>query len=157
MSAGIRALMQAAQTEALDFHISFYSGEMIIAGRVAPQHWWYDVTKNAHRAVVESANRKVRDERARAEAVNEQTEYVNELLTWVQSVEDEEAFDEVTLVDVTVLPAVTTGGTRPGGHRLPVARVPLKSINTWWIIDGDEIKGSAGLSAGFGVLFPIGD
>lgn len=146
--------MECANEEPLDFYVSFYSGQLIVSGRIAPRSWWYEVTKATQRAEAELAHRKVRKDDERARRVEEQTGFFAEVMDWTRSVESE-VVDELTLVDVSIFPAVSTGNGQSGGHTLPVARVPLSAVGAWWIVNGDTIKGSAGLS--FGMLFPVGD
>jgi hypothetical protein len=146
--------MQGATDEPHNFHISFYCGQLIVSGRVAPASWWYEVTKAAHRAEAEQAHRKIRRDDERARMIEESTGFFAEMMDWTQSAEEDDS-DELTLIDVSVLPAISSGNGQSGGHTLPVARVPLSSVDTWWIVSGDTIKGTPGFS--IGALFPIGD
>lgn len=147
--------MKAAELEPLTFHVTMYCGQMIVTGRVAPPSWWYDVTKKGYWAELGVATRKVRKEDERRAQMEELYAPVADALIRAEPFDG--AADEVTLVDVSVFPAVSTQGTQSGGHTLPVARVPLHSIDVWWIVSGDSIRGSAGASVGWGFLFPVGN
>jgi hypothetical protein len=156
--------MQAADSEPLSFHVSMYCGQMIVSGRVAPSGWWYDVAKSGYRAELERAMnleiarsmRKVRNQDERQALVDEQHAAFTAQLDRAESLSDSDT-DEVTLVDVSVFPAVGTQGTNSAGQTLPIARIPLGAIDLWWIVSGDAIRGSGGSSIGWGFLFPIGN
>ena len=52
--------MDVAHSQPLDFRVSLYSGGSMITGRIAPAHWWYDVTQAARRAEDEQASQQGR-------------------------------------------------------------------------------------------------
>jgi len=152
----MRALMKAAEHEPLGFHVTMYCGQLIVTGRVAPSAWWYEVTKRGYWEELGVALRKVRKEDEKRAQMETLYAPIAADLSRAQPSEGE-AGDEVTLVDVSIFPAVSTQGTQSGGHTLPVARVPLASIDVWWIVSGDSIRGSGGSNIGWGFLFPVGN
>lgn len=157
MSAGLRALMAAADREPLSFDVSMYCGGMMISGKVAPSRSWYETTASgAHIEMQKALPRVRRKNRAEQEAVVDQAYrvLVDELRR--ASHNEQASADEVTLQDVTVFPAVSPIGTQAAGHHLPVARVPLASIDLWWVVKGPDIPGKSGSQLSFGVLLPIG-
>lgn len=161
-AAGIAALTHAAiaQGKPLDLLVNLYAGSMIVSGNVAPPDWMLYVSS-------EGLNRDAQDDihkRLRKKSTEEKMAAFEELwsplrenfedATTAESLEAT-ADRELTLVDATVLPAIQASTGKAGGHTLPVVRLPLSSIDVWWIIDGETIKGSAGWSGSFGVLFPV--
>jgi hypothetical protein len=156
MSSGMRALMEVAEAggKPLSFAVSMYCGSMVISGRAAPAGWWYEVTRSAQQAEVaelQSKLRKDEDKQGWEEWISSAGHELDNA-----SQKDGGADDEVTLVEVSVFPAVQTQGTESGGQTLPVARVPLSAIDLWWVVSGETIKGS-GPGMGWGFLFPIGN
>ena len=69
---------------------------------------------------------------------------------------DGNSSDELTLADAYVFPSISTAGTQSGGHWLPVMRVPISSIASWWIVEGRNIPGKSGFSGGLGLGFAVG-
>jgi hypothetical protein len=156
MSDGLRALMRAAATRPLDFPISMYVGSITITGRVAPSGAWAQVTQ---RAVEDIANQQMS---GRGFGSGRRREYAQKVLAGFRSDMDRigemtNAADEITLIDVRAYPAVGAAGTKSDGHTLPVARIPLASIDMWWIAEGTGIEGSGGSGIGLiaGVQVPL--
>jgi hypothetical protein len=81
---------------------------MIVTGRVAPNSWWYDVTKKGYWAELGAALRKVRKEDKRRAQMEELYAPVADDLIRAQPFDDRPGEDEVTLVDVSIFPAVST-------------------------------------------------
>jgi hypothetical protein len=152
----MRALVQAAENEPLSFAVSMYCGSMLVSGYVAPSAWWYDVTKSGSRAELWHSLRKVRKEHERSAQLEQLYAPIADELGRALPHEGS-TVDEVTLVDVTVLPAIGTQGTQSDGHTLPVARIPFSAIDVWWIVSGDTLRGSGSSGGGWGFLFPIGN
>jgi hypothetical protein len=155
MSAGLRVLIGAAKSEPLPFTVTLYAGQMVITGRIAPADWFFKVSHEGYRQEVWVGLQKVRNTDERQGIFQQEIAESSEVLQAVATEEPSKDVDEVTLVDVSILPAVSAQGTQSGGHTLPVARVPLASISTWWIVSGEEIRGQGGSSVGWGFLFPI--
>ncbi len=120
-------------------------------GRVAPTSSWYAVNKRAStqaaESIVKSWGRKGADQQQQAD---QQAQSVSRLMDFTRDSEDADV-DELTLVDVQLV--LSEGG----GVQLPVVRVPLASVNAWWIVPGKELKGSSGGFFAVGGSFPIGD
>ena len=158
MSMGLRALMRAAESEPLSFDVHLYCGQMYITGRVAPSSWWYDVNTSGLRAEIWETlgkSRQTRREEVRKAALEEQAAPITRDFTRVGRAEEDDEPDELTLVDATILPALSGDGT-PGRQTQPIVRVPIHAVDTWWLVSGKNIQGSgAGISWGF--LFPIPD
>jgi hypothetical protein len=155
MSLGLRGLVAAASNEALPYAVQMYCGNMFITGRPAPPSWFHEVSKRAFSAEMEQyLGRRLKKEEGQT-AFREQTAAFNSTFDRADATEDASP-DELTLADVTVLPAIQTQGTTSGGHTLPVARVPFASIDVWWVVSGETIRGRGGSGVGFGFLFPIG-
>jgi hypothetical protein len=160
MAGGIRGLIAAAtaRDKPLDFRVELYCGQMVVGGQVAPPDWFHKVTINVFREEIRTALPKIRKEsdeekRLRLEAaVGPFAEVIAEA-----SALTADSIDEVTLVNARVFPAVSTQGTQSGGRSIPVLRIPLSSISSWWIISGEAIKGRAGTQLGWGFLFPVGN
>ena len=156
----------ANERGALDFAISMYCGQMLISGRVAPAGWWYDVTTSAVDAEVvrELERSKVRDpqerERMRAQYGHTfQTQMQDARSLEVAAAQAGRAGGELTLIEVTMFPAVGTQGSESGGVHMPVARIPLPAVDVWWIASGGVIPGRparSGPAFGVGAIFPIG-
>ena len=121
-------------------------------GSRCPSAWWYEVGKKGYWTEAWHELRKVRDKDDRKAALEAQYAPVAKALDDAAKAEMAlgQEPDEVTLVDVSVFPAVGAQGTQSGGHTLPVARIPLTAIDAWWIVSGETIKGSGGslVSAG---------
>lgn len=154
MSSGLRAMMEAAETEPLDFFVSLYSGDVLVTGRVAPRNWWARVNRAAFSDQVEREAANAYRERTRQATMEKIPPFYRAMNQVDASERPDDTRDEVTLVDVTVFPAVGTVGTRSGGHSLPIARVPLASVNIWWVVEGVEISGS-GSGVSWGFAFPL--
>lgn len=160
LAALTRAAIEARTTLAPKFNA--YVGSTFVTGLVAPPSWFVATSRNAQEAeikqVVESSMRRKASE---VERQNTYNDLIGDYLTSYRSIESAQStgtdIAELTLVDVSVLPAVGTQGTKSAGHTLPVVRIPYASVDLWWFVDGDAIKGSAGWSGSFGVLFPIGE
>ena len=153
MSSGLEALIAAADSysEPLDFEISVSTGGASMRGRVAPASSWYNVNKRASTQaagdIVKSWGRKGEEQKAQAD---QKAQSVSRLMDYTRDIEGADV-DELTLVDVQL---VLSGG---GGVQLPVVRVPIASIDAWWIVPGKEIKGASGGFFAVGGSFPIGD
>lgn len=161
MAEGIRALVRAAERGPLSFRVVLYCGGMQVTGRIAPASWWYDVTINADRAAAEAARagkgrwRRGPDDQRERTIEAEQRRFQSEL--GIAAAAEGDA-DEVTLVDVWIYPADLRADSSTGGQSLPVARIPLASIDLWYVFSGETLKqaGATSSSVGWGVLFPIG-
>lgn len=156
MSDGLRAMMQAARSRPLDFPVSMYVGSLAVTGRIAPASLWRQVTE---RAVEGDAERRMG---ARKLGSTRRREHITHVLAGFRSDLDRigdmgKVVDEVTLIDVRAFPIVGTAGTRSGGLALPIARVPLASVDMWWVAEGEDIGGSdgPGFGIGIGVAVPL--
>jgi hypothetical protein len=148
--------MRAAATRPLDFPVSMYVGSITITGRVAPNGMWASITQ---RAVEDNADQAMS---GRGFGSGRRREFAQKLLAGFRSDmqrigEMTDAAEELTLIDVRVFPSVGAAGTKSDGHTLPVARVPLASIDMWWIAEGDAIEGRGGGGIGLiaGVQVPL--
>lgn len=142
------------QQKPLDFRIAMFTGGVMVTGFVAP--WWamYDVTLNSARQQVDAAFKRTKDERERVRQVDH---YIGPLETAFLAARQGEAgnaHDEVTLYDASVFPA---GTAQSGGLALPVVRLPIASINAWWVMEGKPISGTPSFGIGLGFLIPVGN
>lgn len=158
MSSGILSLIEAAREKPLDFRVEMYCGQMVVAGQIAPQNWFYKVSANAFTEEVRAALRMRRKEpgddwHAR---VDEVAEPFRDLMQ-VAEVLERDPVDEVTLINARIFPAVGSQGSQSGGRSIPVVRVPLSSIASWCLVSGATIEGKARTQIGWGFLFPIGN
>jgi hypothetical protein len=155
MSLGLRGLVAAASETALPYTVQMYCGNMLITGRPAPPSWFHEVSKRAFAAEMQQyLGRQLKKEEGRARLQQATSEF-DSIFDRARATESSPP-DELTLADATVFPAIQTQGTRSGGQQLPVLRVPLASIDAWWVVNGEAIRGSGGGGMGFGFLFPIG-
>jgi hypothetical protein len=157
MSDGLRRLISRAKQEPLPFAVSMYCGQMFVSGRIAPPEWLFSVTKKGFEQEVWEALRRVKNDDERKAKFLELATPTSRALEAAADGGADSIVDEVTLVDARIVPAVSTQGTKSGGHVLPVARIPFSAIDVWWVISGETIKGSGGAGLGFGFLFPIGN
>jgi hypothetical protein len=156
MSDGLRRLIAQATEEPLPFRVSMYCGQVMVSGRIAPPDWFFQVTKKGFEEEVWEALRRVKNSDERKAKYIDLAGPTSNVLAEATEPLDESGVDEVTLVDANIFPAVSTQGTKSGGHILPVARIPFSAIDVWWIISGETIKGRNGTALGFGFLFPVG-
>jgi hypothetical protein len=158
MAEGIRALMALAveSQQPLPFRIAISTGGSLVSGIVAP--WWlmHDVTISSAQAQVEAGFRRVKDEKQRAELVDQYVGPLKESFAKTRKREEQHQ-DEVTLYDAAMYPTVGASGAQSGGVSLPVVRVPISAIDAWWVMEGKPIKGTGGFGIGVGFLLPIGD
>lgn len=154
MSDGLRELMVAARDQPLSFPISMYVGQALISGRVAPRAAWAPRTEEGARASVERRKGALVFSKSKKQALDDGLTALQADLRRVDSSAPASP-DELTLIDVTVLPAVGASGTKSGGFTLPVARIPLLAVSMWWIAEGEEIQGGGGTGFGFGVAIPF--
>jgi hypothetical protein len=158
MSEGIQALMALAieSQQPLTFRVAICAGGTVASGVIAP--WWYmhDITVSAARSQAQAAFKRVKDEKQRIAQVEGAVGPLEEAFLAARKVE-ERGQDEVTLYDVAAFPTVGQTGTQSGGVRLPVARIPLASIDAWWVIEGKRIAGTGGFGIGIGFDLPIGN
>lgn len=160
MAEGIRALMELAteSQDMLPFRIALFAGGAVVSGIVAP--WWVmsDVTASSAHQQVEEAFKRTKDEKERLALLERHAGPVKEIFTKVRKREENIVQDEVTLYDAAIYTAADAAGIRNAGLSLPVVRVPLASINAWWVMEGNPIKGSGSGFIGFvGVSIPIGN
>lgn len=135
--------MRAAASRPLEFPVSMYVGSITITGRVAPSSMWSQITREGVEA---SAEQRMS---GRGFGSGRRREFVQNVLAAFRSDMDRigelaEANDEITLIDVRAFPTVGAAGAQSDGHALPVARIPLASIDMWWIAEGSDIEGSGG-------------
>ena len=158
MAEGIRALMTlAVETQSpLPFRVAMCTGGTLVSGHIAP--WWlmHDVTVSATKAQVETAFKRVKDDKQRASQVNEYVSPVEDAFAQTRTPE-QQGQDEVTLYDAAMYPAVGASGSQSGGVNLPVVRIPIASIDAWWVMEGRPISGSGGFGLGVGVILPLGN
>lgn len=142
--------MKAAEDEPLSFPIFISAGDVIILGQVASASAFYASTKSAAARNADSRASGGWGSRAnqRREEANTTLDQFSQVMDWVKGVEEADA-DEVTLINASVI-------SRDGsGVRLAALRVPLASVDAWWIASGSEIKSSAGGFFAVGVTVPI--
>ena len=161
MSSGLLALMAVADRTktASAYPVSISTGQSIVTGRVAPSSSWYPLVVGDLEAQLEVMAGKV--PRANREAaLREIAKKIGEVKQQMREVFEAEVSpcDEVTLHNATVFPAIAREGTQPGGLRLTVIRVPLASVQHWWMVEPRSIPGDGGtdwvgaaLSLAFGV------
>ena len=99
--------------------------------------------------------RSIQDDQERATRADDLIKPMEHSLSHARHNERDVQIDEVTLADVKIFPAVGKEGTKSAGHTLPVARIPLASIDAWWIVGGQVIKGQGRTNFGFGFLVPL--
>jgi hypothetical protein len=157
VSAGLRSLAVAAQEGPLPFAISMYCGQMVITGRVAPADWFYAITKSGFAEELHEDIRRNVGKRDRDAAFSRLNPPAQQALDRADAAEEDFVGEDLTLIDVQIFPAVATQGTRSGGQSLPVARVPYGSVDVWWVVSGETIRGRGGANVGWGFLFPIGN
>jgi hypothetical protein len=159
VSEGIRALMTLAveTQQPLPFGVAIVAGGTLVSGAIAP--WWlmHDVTTSAAQAQVEEAVKRVRDLDERGRIVEQYVGPLRNAFTNTREREEQQVQDEVTLYDAAIYPAVGDSGMQRGGVSLPVVRVPLASIDAWWVTQGRAIPGSGGFGMGVGFMLPIGN
>lgn len=170
MTQGLRALAAATTDEPLPFRIRMYVGSLMVTGRIAPAHWWYDLTRRAMEAELDTyqasgdtsdpsrrSRFRPRVDREKSRALLDQTKSSLMALQTAERGEGSEV-DEVTLIDVRIYPANFRNDTKGGCQNLAVVRIPVSSISLWWIIEEETLPGSpsAGAAWGVGVIFPIG-
>jgi hypothetical protein len=154
--------MDAAHNQPLDFRVSLYSGGMLITGRVAPAHWWYEVSQAARRAQEEQATQQRGwGKRSAAPEGSSSLAEMHSLEAALRVARDQDRGeqDELTLIDVNVYPADFSSDTSTGGQSLRVARIPLGNITLWWLTSGETLAKRAqsqGAGVSWGFLFPIG-
>jgi hypothetical protein len=158
VSEGIRALMTLAveTQQPLPFRVAMCTGGTLVSGHIAP--WWlmHDVTVASAQAQVEAAIKRVKDEKKRLALLEQYVGPVKEAFTRTRNLEEKQQ-DEVTLYDAAMYPSVGVSGTQSGGVSLPVVRIPVASIDAWWVMEGKPIKGTGGFGIGVGFLLPVGD
>jgi hypothetical protein len=133
------------------FTISIYSGQMLITGRVAPSAYWYGQTQTRLEANIHDSIQSARAKH-RQPLIDEANIQIKAIVDELGRIcQNDVTGDEVTLFDVTVVPAFGTDGTQPGGLRLPVARVPFASVDMWWIADGSSFAGRGASQVGVGI------
>jgi hypothetical protein len=162
--------MAAATHEPLPFRVRMYIGNLMVSGRIAPEHWWYDLTRraieadlNAHRANVESPGstrwgkgRQQKDPET-SRSVMQQSEASLAALRAAQQADRSDG-DEVTLIEVRIYPADFRNDTAGGSQQLAVARIPVTSVTLWWIVEEETMPGRDATSSswGVGVVVPLG-
>lgn len=159
MSDGLRALMAAAEQkgEPLSFGVTILAGQWLVGGRVAPAVAWHEQLAEevdaGEREWQEQYLRTLpRRDRATAPAPTSEQHATlrRELGVAMEAETVTQDRDEVTLADVSAFPAVeqTAPGGRAGGLSVAVVRVPLTSINMWWVSQSKTIAGRSGVSGG---------
>ncbi|HEY4278980.1 MAG TPA: hypothetical protein VGM91_12200 [Conexibacter sp.] len=124
---------------------------MLISGELAPPQAFHAVTKQAY---AESIG--VWPPRPNEEGRNRSLiENIRAVLDAACEMEAGLQPDEVTLIDAAIFPAIEAQGTRSGGRKIPALRVPTATITSWWIVEGETVRGRGGISFGAGVLFPL--
>jgi hypothetical protein len=148
--------MAAAQGQPLDFRVKLYCGQMMVTGRVAPSDWWYQVTQAGRKAelVAESGKRRGLSAKRDPADVDREAAQFESALTVARGAEPADV-DELTLVDARIYPADFNESTKSGGQTLPIARLPLTSIDLWWIVDGDILRKTSDSGASWGLIFPF--
>lgn len=161
-AAGVAALTHAAIASGQPLPLVFkaYAGNMLVSGQVAPPGWMGSITTEGVRqelwaGIVQRLRKKPKTEQDQAFREVWAPHKVVAQDTATAEDPGRTAETELTLVDVTILPAIQTGTGKSGGHVVPVVRIPLASIDVWWILDGEVIKASSSWSGSFGILFPI--
>lgn len=142
--------MEAAEDRPLPFAIFLSAGGVTVVGQVAPASSFYASTKsaaaqNAERRAPGTWGRRADERKEEAMAT---LDHVSQVMDWAQDVEEDDP-DEVTLVNARVL---SSDGS---GVQLAVVRVPLDSVDAWWIASGSEIKAPTGGFFAVGASFPV--
>ena len=167
MTQGLRALVAATTEEPLPFRIRMYVGSLMVTGQIAPARWWYDLTRrameaelNTYQASAEASPRGRFRPRADPQTSRAQMEQTHASLRALRTAQDADPdlVDEVTLVDVRIYPADFRNDSKGGCQNLAVVRIPLSSVSLWWIVEEETLPGStsAGSAWGVGVILPIG-
>lgn len=137
------------------------TGQMLVIGYPAPSEYFYERSQDWMEYLAENT-REVKKARRPEDRKARLDELLARPLSWLEEAEEvdtatAEKSKELTLVDVRLYPAVGTAGTRSGGLWLAAFRVPYAAVSGWWIVDGDDIPGSAGGggTAGFGFAFEL--
>lgn len=154
----------------MPFRIRMYVGSLMVTGQIAPAHWWYDLTRRAMEAELNTGQANTdsaeagppgrfrpRADPQTSRAQMEQTHASLKALRTAQDA-DPDLVDEVTLVDVRIYPADFRNDSKGGSQNLAVVRIPLSSVSLWWIVEEETLPGStsAGSAWGVGVILPIG-
>lgn len=158
MSNALRAMMaRAEEVGAMRFPISMYCGQVCLTGHVAPRRWWIEVTEREAGEERDLAVGRLTKKQLAAGGEEVITQQYEAAMASLREITVDLAIeaDELILWDTWCQPIVTPAGTVPARVHLPVARVPLSSIDTWWVGSGTALTGRPVATFGFGVLIDV--